>query len=310
MAPNINNPGGVKNDPDEIRDGVVSDATRFPGGFIDEQITAAGAAVQVVGQSQLSNASFVQPFSVVSEDLSPRGVDFRPDGSQLYVIGKNSGRILQYSLSTAFDVSTASFDTSFDVTTQDFAPRGLALNPDGGEVYVVGRNSDEVFEYGLSTPFDVSTASLNTSFDTSSQDSDPRSLFLKPDGTEMYLVGATNQEVFQYSLSTAFDVSTASLNTSFIVDSQDTAPRGVTLSDDGTRMYMSGTDNNNIFQYSLSTPFRVSTASFDTSIDVAPQDGDPRGIVFKPDGSYLYLVGSNNSSLFQYVVGTIGGELG
>jgi len=33
MAPNINNPGGVKNDPDEIRDAVVSDATRFPGGF-------------------------------------------------------------------------------------------------------------------------------------------------------------------------------------------------------------------------------------------------------------------------------------
>jgi len=40
MAPNINNPGGVKNDPDEIRDGVVSDATRFPGADIDAAISS------------------------------------------------------------------------------------------------------------------------------------------------------------------------------------------------------------------------------------------------------------------------------
>jgi len=87
MAPNINNPGGVKNDPDEIRDGVVSDATRFPGGFIDEQITEAGAAVQIVGQFQLNNASFFQSFDVSPQDTGPRGLAFKPDGSQLYVIG-------------------------------------------------------------------------------------------------------------------------------------------------------------------------------------------------------------------------------
>jgi len=147
MAPNINNPGGVKNDPDEIRDGVVSDATRFPGGFIDQQITEAGAAVQIVGQFQLNNASFFQPFDVSQQDGNPVGLTFKPDGSQMYVAGEGNANVYQYSLSTAFDVSTASFVRSFDVSSQDRNPKGIAFKPDGSHLYVTGSSNDNVYQY-------------------------------------------------------------------------------------------------------------------------------------------------------------------
>jgi len=310
MAPNINNPGGVKNDPDEIRDGVVSDATRFPGGFIDQQITEAGAAVQIVGQFQLNSVSFAQSFSVSPQDTSPQGLAFEPDGSQLYVVGDSNTNVYQYSLSTAFDVSTASFSRSLDVSPQDPSPRGLAFKPDGSQLYVVARTSDNVYQYSLSTAFDVSTASFSQSFDVGPQDTNPQGLVFKPDGSQLFVVGISNANVYQYSLSTAFDVSTASFSQSFDVGPQDTGPRGLTFNPDGSQLFVVGDSNRNVYQYGLSTAFDISTASFSQSFDVSPQERGPRGLVFKPDGSHLYVVGRNSESVTQYAVGFVGGELG
>jgi len=310
MAPNINNPGGVKNDPDEIRDGVVSDATRFPGGFIDQQITEAGAAVQIVGQFQLNNASFFQPFDVSQQDGNPVGLTFKPDGSQMYVAGEGNANVYQYSLSTAFDVSTASFVRSFDVSSQANNPGSPVFKPDGSRLYVVGSGSSTVVQYNLSTAFDISTASFSQSFDVSTQDGSPSGLDFKPDGSQLYVTGFNNDNVYQYSLSTSYDISTASFVRSFSVASQDGIPRGLAFKPDGSQLYIAGSSNDNVYQYSLSTAFDVSTASFVRSFDVSSQDRNPKGIAFKPDGSHLYVTGSSNDNVYQYVVGFVGGELG
>jgi len=310
MAPNINNPGGVKNDPDEIRDGVVSDATRFPGGFIDEQITEAGAPVQIVGQFQLDNASFSQSFDVSPQDPDPQGLAFKPDGSQLYVVGNSNDNVYQYGLSTAFDVSTASFRRSLDVSPQDSTPKGLAFKPDGSQLYVVGDANINVYQYGLSTAFDISTASFSQSFDVSSQILDPTGLAFKPDGSQLYVDGGEFDKINQYGLSTAYDVSTASFSQSFDVSPQDTDSVGVAFKPDGSQMYVVGRSNASVFEYSLSTAFDISTASFRRSLDVSPQDAFPEGLAFKPDGSHLYVAGVQNVDLYQYAVGFVGGELG
>jgi sugar lactone lactonase YvrE len=309
--PDIGQPSASdKNDPDEIRDGVVSDATRFPGGFIDEQITEAGAPVQIVGQFQLNNASFVQSFSVSPQDGIPTGLAFKPDGSQLYVVGVSNINVYQYGLSTDFDISTASFSRSFDVSPQDGSPQGVVFKPDGSQLYVVGNSNDNVYQYGLSTAFDISTASFSQSFDVSTQDTGPQGLALKPDGNQLYVVGNGNANVYQYSLSTAFDISTASFVRSFDVSPQDGLPKGLSFSPDGSRLYTVGNGNENAYQYSLSTGFDISTASFVQSFDVSAQDGSPQGVVFKPDGSQLYVVGLNNDNVYQYAVGVVGVELG
>jgi DNA-binding beta-propeller fold protein YncE len=310
MAPSINNPGGVKNAPDEIRDGVVSDATRFPGGFIDQQITEAGAAVQIVGQFQLNNVSFFQSLDVSSKDSRPEGLAFNPDGSQLYVVGRRGGNVLQYGLSTAFDVSTASFDQSFNVSPQDGDPQGLVFKPDGSQLYVVGERNVNVYQYGLSTAFDISTASFVRSFDVSPQAGFPTGLALKPDGSQLYVVDLINANVFQYGLSTAFDISTASFDQSFDVSPQDGDPRGLVFKPDGSQLYVIGSSNGNVLQYGLSTAFDISTASFVRSFDVSPQAGSTTGLAFNSDGSQLYVVGNSDDKVYQYAVGFVGAELG
>jgi len=309
--PDIGQPSASdKNSDAEIRDAVVSDSTRFPGGFIDEQITEAGAAVQIVGQFQLNNAGFFQSFDVSAQEGTPTELAFKPDGTQLYLLGDGNNRVYQYSLSTAFDVSTASFVQDFSVNAQDSIPTGLAFKPDGTQLYVVGRGKGNVNEYSLSTAFDISTASFSQLFDVSSQDLQPRDVALKPDGGQLYVIGSDGDNVYQYGLSTAFDVSTATFSQSFDVSNQDTNPKGLAFKPDGSQLYVVGKDNDSIFSYGMSNPFDISTASFVRSLDVSPQDDRPEGLAFKPDGGQLYVIGNRNNKVFQYAVGFVGAELG
>jgi len=86
------------------------------------------------------------------------------------------------------------------VSSQDGGPEGLFFKDDGTKMYVVGRANDSVYQYILSTAWDVSTASYDSvSFSVASQDTSPTGLFFKTDGTKMYVVGSTNDTVYQYS---------------------------------------------------------------------------------------------------------------
>ena len=152
---------------------------------------------------------------------------------------------------------------SKSITAEEATPNGLFISPDGLNMYVNGASGDDVNQYTLSTAFDVSTATFVRLFSTASQDSSPQDIFFKPDGLSMFVVGATNDTVFQYTLSSAFDISTATYaSKSFSVASQDTNPFGLWFKPDGTVMYVVGTTNDTVFQYTLGTAWDVSTASY------------------------------------------------
>jgi hypothetical protein len=90
-------------------------------------------------------------------------------------------------------------------------------------------------------------------------------------------------------------------NVSFSVAGQDAVPYDIAFNNDGSKMYMLGYANKTVFQYTLSTPFNLSTASYDNvSFSVAAQDTRPYGIAFNSDGSKLYMLGRANSSVYQY----------
>jgi DNA-binding beta-propeller fold protein YncE len=242
--------------------------------------------------------------SVSSQDSYPCGLFFKPDGTKMYITGYSNNKIYQYSLSTAWDVSTASYDNkNVSVVSQDSYPFGLFFKPDGTKMYITGDANDKIYQYSLSTAWDVSTASYdNKSFYVSSQNNSPCGLFFKPDGTKMYITGYSNNKIYQYSLSTAWDVSTASYdNKIFYVGGQDSYPYGLFFKPDGTKMYITGNINDKIYQYSLSTAWDVSTASYDNkNVSVVSQDSYPFGLFFKPDGTKMYITGNSNDKIYQY----------
>jgi DNA-binding beta-propeller fold protein YncE len=187
----------------------------------------------------------------------------------MFITGQSGDDVNEYALSTGFDISTASFTDAFSVSSQETGPTGLSFNTDGTKMFVVGEGSVAVNEYALSTGFDVSTASFTDAFSVSSQETSPQGLAFNTDGTKMFVVGDTGNDVNEYTLSTGFDVSTASFTTLFSVSDQDTSPRGLTFSNDGTKMFIVGDSGVDVNEYSTtaaSTTVPAGRALSSTSI--------------------------------------------
>ena len=265
--------------------------------------TAGSEAYDLAGASYDSVSK-----DVGSQDTSIRNLMFNNDGTKMYVAGTTNDRIYQYSLSTPFDLSTASYDSvNFSVSGQDTTPRGLAFNDDGTKMYMVGGSSGALYQYSLSTAYDLSTASYNSvSLDVSGQDSSLFAIAFNGDGTKMYISGSGNDSVYQYSLSTAYDLSTASYDSiSLDVSGQDTAPYAMAFNNDGTKLYVGGVSSDSVHQYSLSTAFDLSTASYDSvSFDVSGQVNTLVGLAFNNDGTKMFL-SSLNAGNFIYQYSTV-----
>ena len=253
----------------------------------------------------ISTASFVRNFSVTAQDGGPKGLFFKPDGTAMYFVGSLGDAVYQYSLSSAWNISTASYVRSFSVAAQETAPIGIFFKPDGTVMYVVGPVGDDVNEYSLSTAWDISTASYVRNFSVAAQDTTAYGLFFKPDGTAMYFAGATGDSVYEYSLSTAWNISTASYVRNFSVAAQETVPISLFFKDDGTTMYVVGQVGDDVNEYSLSTAWNISTASYVQSFSVAAQGyTDPVGIFFKPDGTVMYITDDTVDEVAQYSLAT------
>jgi hypothetical protein len=225
--------------------------------------------------------------------------------------GLLAGRYLQSngtvtSGSVGYYLSNASYDSvSFSFASQDTAPRFHFFKPDGITLFMVG-SADSVFQYTLSTAWDVSTASYaSKSFSATSQDTDLYGLFFKPDGTKMYLAGNSGNSIYQYSLSTAWDVSTASYDSvSFSVASQGTFPSGLSFSDDGTKMYVSDSLDF-ISQYTLSTAWDLSTASYASkSFSTVGIDTNPYQTVFVGSGTRMFFIGTEFDKVYETTLST------
>ena len=85
--------------------------------------------------------------SVTSQDTVPVGITFNNDGTKMYIVGFAGKDINEYTLSTAFDVSTASYSQNFSVNAQETSPYSVVCLTDRTKMFVVGNNGDDVNEY-------------------------------------------------------------------------------------------------------------------------------------------------------------------
>ena len=178
----------------------------------------------------------------------------------------------------------------------------MRFNSDGTKVFLLGlnnlnSNTQGITQYSLTTPYDVSTSSYVGFFDTSVEDSGMRGFVFNTDGTEMFVVGASTDDVYKYVLSTAFDISTASYSSqSFALSAPALGtPTSVTFSPDGLKMYvynLSGsTITAGVHEYNLSAPFDITTSSYVQIYHILDGINYPLGHLQKELDSFLVLMG-------------------
>jgi len=275
---------------------------------LDVESAAAGLTLTVFNNPYALSASSYTGNSFVStsSSSSPQGVFFKSDGTKMYITDDAADSVFEYELSSSFDITTATYSgRSLDISSQLGAPVDLYIRDDGLRLYSVGTDNDSVFQYNLSTPWDVSTATYSgNSINVSSQDTLPSGLFFKPDGLKMFVSGFGNDSVFEYNLSTAWDLSTASYsNNSFSVNSQDGAAFSLSFRNDGSHFYVLGDVNDKLFEYSLSTPWDITTASYTgNTVDLTAATDSNRGFYLRQDGLRIYAVNAASDTIFEYSI--------
>jgi len=259
--------------------------------------------------------------SISAEETSPQDIFFKNDGTKMFIVGATGDDVNEYALSTAWNVSTAGFTTNFSVAAQDTVPVGLYFRPDGLNMYVSGQtgvaplvaSGDYVHQYTLGTAWDLSNVGVATVGWTTSfrvlEDSAPLGVYLKnDDGSKMYVVGSTNQRIYEYALGTAWNVSTAGLTTSILIGTGTTqnlpltltSPTGINFNASGTKMYISDSTRDVVARFDLLTAWDISTAVFYDNVYVGFQETNASGIFYQEDQSKAYLVGTTNDTVFQY----------
>lgn len=203
----------------------------------------------------LSTKSAVQASqSLASEDPVPSGMAFNNDGSKIFMVGFVTNAIYEYNLTTPFDLSTKSaVQVSTSVATEDTAPQGIAFNSDGSKIFVVGGFNEEIYEYNLTTSFDLSTKSaVQASASVTTEDTAPQGMAFNNDGSKIFMVGSSNDSIYEYRLAVPFNLLTISaVQVIRSVTTEDTTPTGIAFNNDGSKMFMVGSDSDSIHEYNL-----------------------------------------------------------
>ena len=232
--------------------------------------------------------------SVVSStqgDNAANGLEFNTDGTKMFILGQGQDLVNEYALSTGFDLSTASFTQSLDISDQEDLPYGVTFNNDGTKMYITGRRQDNVDEYVLTTGFDISTASHSQTFSVSDQAVRASAVRFNSDGTKMYVLeggtdGVGHNTIYQYALTTAFDVSTASYSDkSLSVVDEENKARGFCFGDNDQQLYVCGWRGDDVNQYTATWPKRATSANAPRDVD-----GDGDVDVRSTDGLENHLV--------------------
>jgi len=279
----------------------------------------------------ISNAfaefTFVQTKNVALDTPGIRGINFKPDGTRMYITNRFDDRkayLIEYSLSKPFDISTAT------ISFTGGAPKGTALacddagdddhmelphaiefKPDGTRMFVTtnkdfgsGKPGVAVFQFKLTTPWDSTTLVCEKIYEVAvngsgAKEDNVRTLDFNPDGTRMFVGGSRRDKIRQYDLATPFDLRSGVTpgGISDALDSFEDDMRDIQFNPDGTQMFLTGSERNSglMQKFTLSTPYDITTLSSTTETFslISPSDSNLvnnlRGFIFAVNFTKIFV---------------------
>jgi hypothetical protein len=195
-----------------------------------------------------------------------------------------AGDNLRYVESTIVPVAVT-LDVSARISS---APAGIFVGDSGTKMYIADDTNNRIDQYTLSTANSLVGATY-ASKTHSDANLSGKGLFFRPDGTKVYYL--TLSEVKEVALSTPWDISTGGATATLNISSNVTASNGLSFSSDGTKVYVLDTNGPYIEQYTLSTPWNVSSGSFASKRLYARYfDGNAIGILFNTTGTEVTVL--------------------
>ena len=255
----------------------------------------------------LAEPTFIANLDISDDEGSATGITFKPDGTKMYITGIGADKILQYNLTTAFDITSAALEKSVLIRTVEGAPEDVKFNSDGTVIFILGTGGNGIDRWSLSTPYDIgSITAADTTF--TSIGGDPRGLAFNNNGTKMFVLNQTNTRVEEYNLSTPYNPDTKTLTNTLTNATSSNFHQGLGFNADGSKMFVvksrggSNTDNK-IDEYALSTAFDISSSSATLTGTFSPTHSSDEylsGIAFNGSGTKMYHINWRDDEVREY----------
>lgn len=192
-----------------------------------------------------------------TQTAQPFQVRWKTDGTKCYAVGRNNYTLWQYTASTAWDISTLSYDSKSLVLNDTSTTFNDAFfNADGTILITLSQLTGNLQHYALSTAWDISTGVYDATKSGAWLDPQNEGMFIHPNGLQFYLIESGDDRVHELLLTVAWDFSTIttpySANISALsVTTEESVARGIAFKSDGSKFYVVGSASDKVHQYSL-----------------------------------------------------------
>lgn len=170
--------------------------------------TGTGNGILQFSLSQAWNVqtmSYVANVTTIAREPVPTGVWFKSDGTRAYIIGSTADRIQQYDLSSAWDITTATYNANVNpnISGGPSNPtyQSVSLDSTGTTVYVLESGRSILYAFNLTQAWNVesivTTSYANLNFEPF--ETVPTAVYLNNSLGKLWMTGSsTGDSIFEY----------------------------------------------------------------------------------------------------------------
>ena len=207
--------------------------------------------------------------------VNTNGIFIRPDGKSIFYLDgnvlSNNLKVIEIPLETAWDLKSVS--------------------PEYGKTYI--ENNSYQFFSDTGVGFTIQLKADSMEFDES--------------GNYFYFLDASSDAIYQYTMATPWDLGTLvyTRKVTLLDGANSLTATALTFKPGGSSLFVYNTANDFILEYSLSTPWDISTVSVSPVRRVLNPRAvsaytDPTTMQFKDDGTKLFLATTSGSSAYAF----------
>ena len=231
--------------------------------------------------------------------VNPTGFVMNTQGLKVFLSDITTDTIRVFVLTTAFEISTMSTTQlqSFSVAPQTDSPLNVWMNEEGRQMLIASNSIPKsIIRYELATPHDVTTSVFvgEKSFEFPA---DQRGIQFGNGGNKLFISAITSNRIYQYVLTSPYDLNTAELDVSYASSSPDAGFPSIYMSNDGKTLVGLDTNSKSLRLIRLDTPYNLTTAIIEEVISIGTDVYN--GIYFNPDETKCFIMNYSTKKIEQ-----------
>jgi hypothetical protein len=281
--------------------------------------------IAAISQAGLKKVGMEQTNLYTTGLTTPQGFAWSPDGLHLYIT--YSGDFIKHIQCTSpFNTSGSSEQAIFNCAPYETSTYSLEVSPNGRYLYFGGTGRDTINQFTMGTPWTITTSAndnlanrlvpgyeqigkrLDNIFGIGSADASVRGFEFNNDGTKLYLIGFGDDNIQQFSLSTAYDVGTLDgYNGAYSLGGDGlTTPYSLRWNNDGTKFFVVDYGTDAVVEYSVSNAYDVTSGTITegTNFTTTSYESNPYDVGFNADGTQMFVIGNGSDQIHEWTLST------